>query len=243
MSETETPAVRLNKAIADSGLCARRKADALISAGRVSVNNETITTLGLKVTPADIITVDGQPLPVAVKHYLAFHKPTGYVTSREAQGLQKTFYELLPEDFQTVDPAGRLDLNSSGLLILSSDGHFLQTITHPKYHWEKVYQVRLSRPLTEEAIIQLRTGILLQPENKLAQVKDLQPVPDTLTTYQLTLITGYNRQIRRSMTAIGHRIEALHRLSFGPVQLADLPEGECRPLTDTERASFEISPS
>jgi pseudouridine synthase len=236
VSEGQTLGVRLNKHIADSGYCARRKADALISAGRVQVNGQAVTEMGSRVDPAkDTVTIDGKLLPAGMKHYLAFHKPTGTVTSRRAGREQKSIYALLPEEYQAADPAGRLDQDSSGLLILSSDGDFLNKITHPRYHLPKLYEITLNQPLKSDDLQQLKEGILLMPENKLARMAEIQPVKSTRAfTYRVTLFTGYNRQIRRSMAELGYRVNVLKRLAFGPINLGKLLPGGFRTLQPAE---------
>lgn len=226
--------IRLNKAIADSGYCARRKADELISTGQVHVNGQRVTTLGVRIDPnKDHITIHGKPLPKPEKFYLMFHKPEGYVTSRKAGKVQKSIYELLPEELHSVDPAGRLDQDSSGLLILSNDGDFIFQITHPRFHVPKVYDVQLQKPLTTSEMSLLKTGILLPPENKLARMEQIQP-SKTPKRYRITLITGYNRQIRRSVEALGNRVMKLKRVSFGDIQLGSLPVGAIQELTLSE---------
>jgi 23S rRNA pseudouridine2605 synthase len=235
--------IRLNKAIADSGYCARRKADALIAAGKVQVNGQTVVEMGVKVDlSVDRITIDGARLPQTEKFYLAFHKPTGYVTSRQGQGAQKTIYQLIPSAYQSVDPAGRLDQDSSGLLILSNDGHFLNQVTHPRFHWQKVYDIVLDQPLRLEDIQRLEAGILLQPEDKLAKMVAVQPHTTQPTQYHVTLNTGYNRQIRRSIEAVGHRIRTLHRIAFGPIALGTLQSGTFRSLSEAERQALLPDP-
>jgi 23S rRNA pseudouridine2605 synthase len=227
--------VRLNKVIADSGYCARRKADELIAAGQVQVNGQTVQTLGTKIDPAlDRVTIEGKPLPQSQKLYGVFHKPVGYITSRKAGRNQKTIYELLPEDWQTADPAGRLDQDSSGLLILSNDGDFLHQITHPRFHLSKVYEVQVASTLSSSDMERLKAGIVLQPENKLAKMSRIAPLRRSKNSYTATLVTGYNRQIRRSMEALGNRVLRLKRIAFGPLRLGSLPEGQLRPLTEQE---------
>ncbi len=239
------PLIRLNKAIADSGYCARRKADALITEGHVSVNGQAVTTLGMKVDVSrDTITIHGHPLPQTEKLYLLFHKPVGVVTSRRGGRTQKTFYKLLPQEYQSVDPAGRLDQDSSGLLILSNDGDFLFQITHPRFHLAKMYEVFLDKTLTTTDRQKLLTGIRLEPENKLAKMTAIrQPSAKQSNGYQVTLVTGYNRQIRRSFAALGYRVKQLKRLSFGPIQLGPLAAGEIRHLQADEIARLLPSSS
>ena len=234
-----TVTVRLNKAIADTGYCARRKADELISVGRVQVNGQVITELGTRVQPnQDVITVNGQPLKQAEKTYLLFHKPTRYVTSRRGGRTGESIYSLIPPEFRSVDPAGRLDQDSSGALLLTNDGDFLFQITHPRFHVPKLYEITLDRALSDEEIAQLLAGIPLTPENKLARMSRVIPDPSQPERYQVELITGYNRQIRRSLSALKARVLTLHRLSFGPIALGDLKPGQLRPLTSAEQASL-----
>jgi pseudouridine synthase len=148
---------------------------------------------------------------------------------------QNSIYELLPKEYHSVDPAGRLDQDSSGALILSNDGDFLYRITHPKFHLPKRYEIRLNDLLTPEAIKKLQTGIKLTPENKLARMTNIKANPKRELCYEVELITGYNRQIRRSLAALGYQVKTLHRISFGPIQLGKLPIGAIRPLTETEK--------
>lgn len=239
----ESPAdqgIRLNKVIADSGLCARRKADELILAGQVAVNGQVVRTLGIRVQPGrDQVTVAGKPLPTPEKLYLMLHKPPGYVTSRRAGKGQKTIYDLLPKEWHSADPAGRLDQESNGLLILSNDGDFIHEITHPSKHLAKVYEVTLEKALSPAEIDTLKQGVLLQPENKLARMQQITSVKDASRTYRMTLMTGYNRQIRRSAELVGNRVLSLKRLSMGPFQLGNLPVGQVRVLTETELNSLK----
>ncbi|WP_303672823.1 pseudouridine synthase [Vampirovibrio chlorellavorus] len=236
--------IRLNKAIADSGYCARRKADELIAQGKVKLNGEVVTELGTKVNlETDQITVNGQPLQSPPKVYLLLHKPVGYVTSRKAGKTQKSFYELIPPEWRSVDPAGRLDQDSSGALIVSNDGDFIYKVTHPRFHLPKVYEITLDRPLQEGDIQQLKEGVRLMPENKLAKMTRVEPLNGHRPTYQVELITGFNRQIRRTLIELRYRVLSLHRVSFGPVQIEGLGAGDLRPLTDTELSGLLAPPS
>lgn len=251
MNNDETPSakanptdktVRINKAIADSGYCARRKADELVAQGRVRVNGNPVREAGLKVDPThDAITVDGQALPKTAPVYLALHKPVGYVTTRRPQGKrQRSVYDLLPPSCHSADPAGRLDEDSSGLLIFSGDGDFLHRLTHPRFHWPKVYEIRLNHPLSPSAVRQLMKGVPLQPEDRIARMTDIQVDADDPVRYQVTLTTGYNRQIRRTVEAVGYRVLTLERISFGPLSLDGLQPGLFRMLNDEEKNRFSL---
>jgi 23S rRNA pseudouridine2605 synthase len=238
--------IRLNKLIADSGLCSRRAADALIASQRVRVDGLTVLEAGCKIDPAlHAVMVDGQPLPKPQALVsLILHKPVGYVTSRRAQSFrQKTIYELLPQAYQAVDPAGRLDEDSSGLLILSTDGQFVHRLMHPKFHWPKIYEFGTNQPLDETALAKLREGVWFEPEERLARM-DIEPIAKMSSplplgvsiagAYRATLITGYKRQIRRSVEAVGCRVRSLQRTAFGDVLLGDLDPGTYRLLSETE---------
>jgi pseudouridine synthase len=235
--------IRLNKAIADSGYCARRKADNLIAQGKVQVNGQVVTEMGAKVDPqVDEIRVNGQPLQSSEKVYLLLNKPVGYVSSRKAGKAQKSFYEMVPNEFRAVDPAGRLDQDSSGALILSNDGDFIYRVTHPRFHLPKVYEVTLDRPLEPMDIQTLKNGVLLKPENKLAKMTQVDSQTGNQPTYRMELITGFNRQIRRTLIELRYRVKTLHRISLGPVQVGDLPSGQLRPLTEVELSSLLTLP-
>ena len=234
MTSEQAALVRLNKYIADSGLCSRRKADDLIAQGKVMVNGKRVSEAGSKINPqADRVSVEGKLLaPVMRKIYIALHKPKGVVTTRNDPQKRKTIYDCLPEAVHSVDPAGRLDRDSTGLLILSSDGDLIYRITHPKYHLEKTYHVTLNKQITEKHVQALYAGVMLSPENKKAQMDKIEALGEN--RYRMVLITGYNRQIRRSLEAMGYRVKTLKRVAFGPIKLGDLPPGKHRMLTPAE---------
>lgn len=240
-SHDHADGVRLNKWLADNGVCSRRQADRLMQAGRVTLNGVPVTTLGQRIHPQrDRVCVDGAPLPPRLQvplTYWAFHKPCGLITTRRDERGRPTIYDALPEALQACDPAGRLDRDSSGLLILSNDGAFLHRLTHPRFHVEKVYRVTVNHPLTPEALLAWRQGVMLHPEGKRAMaVHVAQPGPQTL---QLTLVTGYNRQIRRMAQALGYDVRSLKRMAIGPVRLGSLRPGDVRPLSADERERLE----
>ncbi|MEB3245123.1 MAG: pseudouridine synthase [Vampirovibrionales bacterium] len=235
--------VRLNKFIADSGVCGRREADRLIAAGRVMVNGLPVTQLGMRVQPGvdqvtlDAKTIDGAP---RTNRYIAFHKPVGCLTSRRdirtGPQARATVYTHLPAQYHPLDPAGRLDFDSSGLLLLSDDGDWLNQITHPKFHVPKTYVTRLNRPPESAKLFckALLEGMLFEPEGKTARaIRADMLAPDVL---QLVLGTGFKRQVRRMVAALGLRVIALKRTAIGGYALGDLPVGRVRELTPADLA-------
>lgn len=233
-AEDDAP-VRLNKLIADSGLCSRREAERWITDGRVTVNFEPITELGVKASPTDVVLVDNRPLPRAHKMTIVFHKPVGVVTTRKDDKGRETIYDVIPKRYHGCDPAGRLDRQSSGLLVMTNDGDLLHEITHPSSGFGKVYRVRVNRPLTEGIAKQLTQGVeITLDDGSTVTAKAHKVVVLSETTLTITLLTGLNRQIRRMLLAIGYDVTMLRRLAFGPIQLGRLPAGKCRQLTKEE---------
>lgn len=234
---------RLNKVIADSGLCSRRDADRLIQGGVVTVNGAVVTQLGTRIHPVyDKVTVAGKPLPTPERYYVLFHKPKDCITTRRDEKGRKTIYDYLPKQYADCDPAGRLDRNTTGALILSNDGDFLHRITHPSFHVSKVYRVMLDRSLSDADAQRLVSGVLLEPEGVMARMESIVAMgPAEL---EITLKTGYNRQIRRSFEGLRYEVASLQRLSIGPVQLERLKPGGCRLLEDDElRQLLLLQPS
>jgi len=213
---------RLNKYIAHHSGISRREADTLISSGRVRVD-DTSTELGTQVAKNSIVTIDGKPLTQShVYTYLALHKPTGYVCSRKRQGDTPTIYELLPESLRKLKPVGRLDKDSSGILLLTDDGDFAHRMTHPSFYKTKVYHVTLDTPLEplHQQMISDR-GISLDDGVSKFTITSL-----TRPAYEITMSEGRNRQIRRTFQALGYTVSKLHRVSFGAYELDLLTAGK-----------------
>jgi 23S rRNA pseudouridine2605 synthase len=215
---------RLNKYLALQLGISRREADDLISSGNVHIN-DVAATLGARFTKSDVIAVNGTPLTATANLvYVALNKPIGYVCSRRAQGENPTIYELLPEKFHMLKPVGRLDKDSSGLILLTNDGDFAFHMTHPKFKKTKVYEVGLDKdlePLHQQMIsdygIELADGA-----SKLL----LERLNDTdRRQWRITMSEGRNRQIRRTFAALGYDVVSLHRQQFGTYQLGQLAPG------------------
>lgn len=215
---------RLNKYIAFHYGSSRREADQLIGRGRVTINGKS-AELGGRVNDGDVVAIDGKPItPKQSYSYLAFHKPVGYVCSRRAQGDSPTIYSLLPKKLHQLKPVGRLDKDSSGLLILSDDGDFAYHMTHPKFHKTKTYLVSINRPLEplhQQMISDF--GVVLEDGRSLLV---LEKKNEARTDWQISMHEGRNRQIRRTFAALGYDVTSLHRTQFGQYEIAPLVAGE-----------------
>lgn len=217
--------LRLNKHLALQLGVSRREADNLINAGKVAINGAP-ATLGARFNEGDAITVSGKPIgDTQPLEYLALNKPTGYVCSRKAQGDSPTIYALLPEKYHHLKLVGRLDRDSSGLILLTNDGDFAFRMTHPKFVKTKVYKVRLNAelaPLHQQMI----SDFGVQLEDGKSQF-GLQRLSDTSRKeWQVTMHEGRNRQIRRTFAALGYEVRKLHRVQFGNYSLGDIKPGE-----------------
>ena len=231
--------MRLQAFLARAGAApSRRKAETPILAGRVTVNGET-ATLGTTVTPEDEIELDGHPvhLPATPVH-LALNKPAGYLTTMSDDRGRRTVVDLMP-DVPGLVPAGRLDADTTGLLILTNDGRLAHRITHPSSEIEKQYSLTLENPVPDAALAALAAGPTLEDGGMLPpRLTNLRRGPAT-TTLDLTIHEGRNRIIRRACVAVGLRLISLQRTRVGPVTLGGLPEGEYRPLTPDELEALQ----
>lgn len=220
----EDSSQRLNKYLALHSGTSRREADELIRDGVVLINGEK-AELGARFNEGDIVTVNGKPVETQTDLiYLALHKPTGYVCSRKQQGDSPTIYSLLPEKYQSLKSVGRLDRNSSGLILLTNDGDFAFRMTHPKFTKVKIYKVRLDRdlaPLHQQMISD--HGITLEDGPSKLSLERLSD--DSRTDWIVTMSEGRNRQIRRTFLALGYEVIKLHRTDFGPYSLGDIKPG------------------
>ena len=216
------PTIRLNKFLAERLGVSRREADELISLGKVTIDDE-VANLGARVDKNSKVCYNGKIVHFLADFlYIAFNKPTNYVCSRRAQGNTPTLYELLPKEYQKLKTVGRLDKDSSGLILLTNDGDFAYQMTHPKFHKEKVYEVTLDRPL-EPLHQQMISdyGIMLEDgPSKFTVVRASQ------ASYKVILTEGRNRQIRRTFAALGYRVKTLHRISFGVFEIGGLEPGK-----------------
>ena len=225
---------RLQKVLASAGFGSRRQCEELIEQGRIEVNG-TIAKLGCKVNPIHAeIKVDGERLKSAKPTYLALFKPKGYLcTDSDQQGRARTI-ELIPPSFGRLFLIGRLDKDSEGLILLTNDGALSERLTHPKYGVPKVYRVQVAGELSEDGIRQLREGVYLaegfaKVENVVIKGRHKQS-----TILEMTLSEGMNREVRRLLARIGHKVMTLIRVAVGPVKLGKMTPGEWRKLTQVE---------
>lgn len=230
---------RLQKVIAQAGIASRRHAEQMILDGRVQVNREKVVTLGTKVLPADRILVDGREINSIREtyDYYLLHKPTGYITSAQDPQGRKTVMDLLQKVKQRVYPVGRLDYDTSGLLLLTNDGELVHRLTHPSFGVEKTYQVEVQGAVPPQALLRLEKGIELEDgKTAPAQVRVIsRKGQGSLQRLEMTIHEGRNRQVRRMFEAIDFPVVTLKRIRFGPLQLeADLSMGKYRSLTDKE---------
>lgn len=229
--------MRLNKYLAQAGIASRRKADTLISEGRVSVNGEIVSQLGIQVDDVkDIVSLDGKPLkPVKEMVYIMLHKPVSYLVSCDDNFRRPTVLDLVGKYRNLVKPVGRLDLNSSGLLLLTNDGELAFRLTHPRYNIDKTYLVKCEGFLADEQIAGLEKGVRFEDGVITAPAKiELLSRTENFSRYRITIHEGRKRQIRLMSLTLGHRVIALKRLSFGSLNLGDLNEGKYRSLTPDE---------
>lgn len=222
---------RLQKVIAAAGVCSRRAAERLIVAGRVSVNGEVVTELGTTVKPDDVIAVDGQVVPSRRRlRYVMLNKPAGFVTTRRDPAGRPTVYDLLFESDAELHTVGRLDRDTTGLLLLTNDGALTYRLTHPRYEVTKTYRV-WTRPWPKPELLKsLRAGVMLEDGPAVPQRVSL-PAPDCL---ELVLVEGRHREVRRMIEALGLQVLLLRRVALGPLSLGRLKEGKARPLSPRE---------
>lgn len=222
--------VRLNKYIASSGLCSRRKADELITEGKVNVNGKTVTELGYLVQEKDKVFVD-KKLVRPVKHeYYKFFKPAGYITTADDEKGRKTIYDLLPENLYHLKPVGRLDKESTGLLILTNDGELINQLTHPSVKVPKVYLVTIDSKIHKHELEQMALGIEIE-KGKMAYADiTVLEADGKSTTMKITLFQGLNRQIRKMFEHFGYEVKSLKRVQHATISIEGLKRGEFKPI-------------
>lgn len=234
--------LRLNQFLSRCGVASRRKADDLIVTGKVKVNGVATTHPGLRVDPSlDKVLLDGKPIHLARLVTLVFHKPKGTLCSRSDPRNRKTIYDVLPKDLSAlpVQSVGRLDFDSSGLLILTSDGDLHRLLEHPSSGIERVYQVKARGELDTQKQTRLIQGVELEDgPARAARIESLR-VSGGISVFRVSLFEGRNREVRRMCQAVGLEVLELKRTEYGPFRLGNLLPGQCRNLSPTELCAVQ----
>lgn len=231
--------VRLQKYLADAGIASRRAAEQIIMEGRVALNGEVVRELGSKVDPAqDQVSVDGKPIRVKRKIYLALNKPPGLVCSRKDELDRPTIYQLLPKEWGHLHSVGRLDFNSEGLIFLTNDGEFSLRLTHPRYSVHKKYLATVEGRVEESILRRFTLGVWYEGEKFKAVSARLVSANQSRSVVELDLAEGKYREVRRLFESQGRNVKRLQRVQIGKIKLGELPLGKWRTLTDVERKSL-----
>lgn len=226
--------VRLQKVIADAGVASRRKAEEMIIAGRVLVNDIPITSLGYSVDPeADNVSVDGTPIKKEKKIYILLNKPKGVTSTVSDAHAEKTVVELIPTK-ERIFPVGRLDKDTTGALLVTNDGQLAHRLTHPKFKVDKKYEAKVNGLLDEISHRKLEKGIILDNKRTSPAKVRLVSKDEDINTYEVQIHEGMKRQIRRMFEAVGFKVLELKRVLFAGLGVSGLKEGDWRYLTSDE---------
>ncbi len=226
---------RLNRAIAATGFCSRRRADELIAAGKVQVNGNIVTDFNLAIDPAkDHLVVDGEKLTAKKLDYIALNKPRGIVTTCNDDMGRQSILELLPRKLTHLKPVGRLDMDSEGLIVLTNDGELAQALAHPSQHVFKRYEALVQGKITDTALRYLAQGMRLDDGFTLPAETSLINRTEDESIFEIAIREGRNRQIRRMCAKLGYPIIRLVRVAIGELQLGEMEPGEWRHLTVRE---------
>lgn len=221
---------RLNKYIASSGICSRRKADELIEKGVVSVNGKKITELGFSVGEKDKVFINNEMVRPKKHEYYKFHKPAGYITTADDEKDRKIIYDLLPPELHKLKPVGRLDKDSSGLIILTNDGDLINELTHPSIKVPKVYIVIVKGKVHLHHLEKMAQGIEIE-KGKLAYADTaIQESDNKRTVMRITLYQGLNRQIRKMLEYLGFEVTSLKRIQHATIEIEGLKKGQFKPI-------------
>lgn len=222
--------MRLNKYIASSGICSRRKADELIEQGVVSVNGKKVTELGFQVKEKDKVFINSEIVRPKKLEYYKFYKPAGFITSADDEKDRKIIYDLLPPNMHNLKPVGRLDRDSSGLIILTNDGDLINELTHPSIKVPKIYIVTVDGKVHLHHLEKMAQGIEIE-EGKTAYADTLiMESTNKKTVLQVTLYQGLNRQIRKMFASLGFEVTALKRVSHATITIEGLKKGQFKPI-------------
>ncbi len=226
---------RLQKVLAQANIASRRKSEEIILEGRVKVNGNIITELGFKVNKSDLVEVDGKPIKLAEHLYFLLNKPTGYLSTVSDDKGRRTIMDLLQEEHKNVRlyPVGRLDYDTAGLLLLTNDGDLTLHLTHPSYHVEKEYLVRVKGIMVRKKVIELRNGVIIDKNYKSIpkEVRQIELDKDNQSTLlSMTLIEGKNKQVRKMIEALDFKVKNLTRVRYDFLTLDGVERGKYRAL-------------
>lgn len=233
--------IRLNKYLSNAGVCSRRDADVLIQTGVVSVNGEIITELGYKIKPGDVVQYDGETINAEKKRYVLLNKPKGFITTMDDPRGRKTVMSLVKKACrERIYPVGRLDRETTGLLLFTNDGDMAKKLTHPRFLVRKIYHVETDKPIKKEDLEKLIAGVVLE-DGKTTCDKASFVSGGTDHEAGVELHSGKNRVVRRLFEALGYKVVKLDRVQFASLTKKDLPRGMFRHLTEQEVAFLKMS--
>lgn len=225
---------RLNKFLASTGICSRRKADELILEGKVRVNDKVITELGFYVRERDKVFVNDKIVKPQKLEYYKFYKPAGYITTSDDEKGRKTIYDVIPPELKHLKPVGRLDRESTGLIIMTNDGDLINDMTHPSIKVPKVYNVTINGKFTIENAETMANGIVIETDSGEKKTAYAETLPIEITNrkslIQVVLYQGINRQIRKMFAKLGFEVESLKRIQHATLTLEGLKKGQCKPI-------------
>ena len=231
--------VRLQKFLAEAGVASRRAAEKLIREGHVEVNGEVVSELGSRIDPArDRVAVDGRPVKVRRKLYVAVNKPKGYISTRSDPEKRRIITDLLPPEWRNLYPVGRLDHDTEGLIFLTNDGDFALRLTHPRYGTRKIYEATVEGRIDGQKLRRLMEGVRDEGELLKATRARVLSASNRQSVVEVELTEGKNREIRRMFKVLGHEVSRLARTQIGRIKLGELRSGKWRTLTEPEIKSL-----
>ncbi len=233
-------AVRLNKYLSNAGICSRREADVLIKTGLVSVNGEIVTEMGFRVTPTDVVKYDGGSIKAEKKRYVLLNKPKGFITTMDDPQGRKTVMSLVRKACkERIYPVGRLDRDTTGLLLFTNDGDLAKKLTHPRHKASKIYHVELNKRVSKEDLVKLTTGVPLEDGTSIFDKAEFVSDADA-KQIGVELHSGKNRIVRRTLEALGYKVVKLDRVMFSGLTKKDVPRGMYRVLSEKEVAFLKM---
>ncbi len=233
-NKKEDPSIRLNKYIANAGVCSRREADVLIANGAIKINGKIVTELGTKVMPGDVVVYGDEKLVNENKVYILLNKPKDYITTTEDPNARKTVMQLLGNNIkERLYPVGRLDRNTTGLLLLTNDGALTKKLSHPSHGVKKLYHVTLNKGVSQQDMERIANGIALG-KDKIVPDNLAYANPENKSEVGIEIHSGQNRVVRRIFEQLGYKVVKLDRVIYAGLTKKDLPRGKWRKLTEKE---------